>query len=129
MLEKLVLEKWKEVHGFDAVLLKDQLVKFVELVIAEMPKPKQSSGLNELGKRLAALLNDEDWNYIEPFLCECECEAHIAQREVIAEVYEECAKVCEDDAKGWTDYSCEMAARDCADAIRALAEKAKRNDG
>ena len=48
-----------------------------------------------------------------------------ALREMIAEVYEECAKVCEDDAKGWTDYSCEMAARDCADAIRALAEKAK----
>lgn len=46
-------------------------------------------------------------------------------REVIAGVYEECAKVCEDDAKGWTDYSCEMAARDCADALRVLAEKVK----
>ena len=47
-----------------------------------------------------------------------------ALREMIAGVYEDCAKACDDDAKSWTDYSCEMAARDCADIIRALAEKA-----
>lgn len=44
--------------------------------LVEEAKPvreqKLSSGLKELGKRLAALLNEEDWKYIEPFLRECE---------------------------------------------------------
>lgn len=64
MLEKLVLEKWKEVHGFDAVLLKDQLVKFVELVIAEMPKPTEVP--TAWTNLLEYVLQDDLYNRLTP---------------------------------------------------------------
>lgn len=50
---------------------------FVEGLLDSMPKPDPVGAIKELGKRLAARLDEDDWNYIEPFLRECE--APIAQ--------------------------------------------------
>ena len=45
---------------------------FVEGLLDSMPKPDPVGAIKELGKRLAARLDEDDWNYIEPFLRECE---------------------------------------------------------
>lgn len=46
------------------------------------------NAVKELGKRLAARLDEDDWGYIEPFLNECETELE-SLRQQLAEVTNE----------------------------------------
>lgn len=65
----------------------DEAIELVEAVIAALPKPEPVAALKELGKRLAARLDEDDWNYIEPFLSECETSDNAARiKELEAEV-------------------------------------------
>lgn len=54
-----------------AKLLRERIVE-LEAEISRLHSESVPASFKELGKRLAARLDEDDWGYIEPFLLECE---------------------------------------------------------
>ena len=91
------------------------------------------NAVKELGKRLAARLDEDDWGYIEPFLNECETELE-SLRQQLAEVTNE-KREYQLEAQGQIEFldkklaECQAQEAKLREALDAVQQVANRSEG